>query len=105
MKTLGIRLDDQLHAQLTIVAQLEGQALNDVIRVAVEAYIGQRKRALSSRAEAALAEIERDAAARREAITTLFGDGPTATPTAPAEPAVQPGSRSGGRGKEGGAAR
>ena len=104
MKTLGIRLDDGLHAQLSVVAQLEGQALNDVIRRAIEAYIGQRKQALSNRAETALAEIERDAAARRQAITTLFGDDPTTAPATPAEPA-QPGSRSGGRGKEGGATR
>jgi hypothetical protein len=104
MKTMAIRLDDELHAQLAVIAQLEGLSINDVIRVAVEHHIAQRKDALSDRAETALAEIEREAAARRHAITTLFGDGPTA---APASGAAETGDKatSRGRGRDGGAAR
>ncbi|MFL6137404.1 MAG: toxin-antitoxin system HicB family antitoxin [Frankiaceae bacterium] len=104
MKTMAIRLDDGLHAQLAVVAQLEGQSLNDAIRLAVEAYIGQRKTALKGHADDALAAIERDAATRREAITALFGDGPATAPTTSAQSgSQQPTAR--GRGKEGGAAR
>jgi predicted transcriptional regulator len=104
MKTLAIRLDEALHTQLAVVAQLEGQSLNDAIRLAIEGYIGQRKAALSDRAEAALAEIEREAAVRREAITALFGDGPDTAPSGQqAGPADKPTGR--GRGREGGATR
>ena len=82
MKTTAIRLEDELYAQLTIVAQLEGQTVTDAIRTAVIGYIEQRKASLSARADAAIAEIEREAAIRRSAITALFGDG--TAPTAPA---------------------
>lgn len=74
MKTTAIRLEDELYAQLTVVAQLEGQTVTDAIRTAVIAYIEQRKASLSSQADAALAEIEREAAIRRQAITALFGE-------------------------------
>jgi hypothetical protein len=100
---MAIRLDDELHAQLVVVAQLDGQSVNDAIRVAVEAHIAARKPALSSRAEATLAEIEREAAGRRQAITTLFGDQPNEPAAAAAR---ESGSRTGtGRGKEGGSTR
>ena len=32
MKTLAIRLDDELHAQLSVLAQLSGTSLTDEIR-------------------------------------------------------------------------
>jgi predicted transcriptional regulator len=104
VKTIGIRLDDGLHAQLAVVAQLEGQSLNDVIRHAVEAYLKQRKAALKGQADAALAAIESEAAARREAITALFGDGP-AVPSDPAGPGEKPVAITRSRSREGGAAR
>lgn len=80
MKTTAVRLEDELYAQLMVVAQLEGQTVTDAIRAAVIGYIETRKTALSTQADAALAEIERDAAARRKAISDLFGDGSTSSP-------------------------
>lgn len=86
MKTTAIRLEDELYAQLLVVAQLESQTVTDAIRIAVIGYIEQRKTSLSSHADVALAEIEREAALRRAAITALFGNGNgTSAPTAPAE--------------------
>lgn len=86
MKTTAVRLEDELYAQLMVVAQLEGQTVTDAIRAAVIGYIESRRTALSAQADAALAEIERDAAARRKAISDLFGDGSSSpnssTPTA-----------------------
>lgn len=75
MKTLAIRLDDELHAQLSVLAQLSGTSLTDEIRQALEAHL-EAKRAnpeLSERAKAVSEEIEHEAQARQAAITTLFG--------------------------------
>jgi hypothetical protein len=75
VKTLGIRLPDELHAQFALVAQLDGLSLTDAIRRAVEFYVAskQGEADFAARAQAALEEIEREATARREAITALFG--------------------------------
>lgn len=85
VKTLGIRLPHELHAQFALVAQLDGLNLTDAILRAVELYV-ETKRAegdFAQRAADALAEIEREAAARRAAIEGLFG---AAEPTPPAKP-------------------
>ena len=86
MKTLAIRLDDELHAQLSVLAQLCGTTLTDEIRQALEAHL-KAKRAnpeLTERAKAVSEEIEHEAQARQAAITTLFGNAeqPTVTPKA-----------------------
>lgn len=105
MKTTAIRLEDELYAQLLVVAQLESQTVTDAIRIAVIGYIEQRKTSLSSQADVALAEIEREAALRRAAITALFGNGDGSdAPPAPVETDSPSVSRSPGRArKEGGA--
>src|SRR5664280_965033 len=75
MKTLAIRLDDDLHAQLSVLAQLCGSTLTDEIRQALEAHL-KAKRAnpeLTERAKAVSEEIEHEAQVRQAAITTLFG--------------------------------
>ena len=93
MKTMAIRLEDELHAQLALVAQLENTTVTDLIRSAVASYIEQKRAELSGRAEAALAEIEREAAARRQAITALFGGQVSTVPETPVEVDVQPTTR------------
>lgn len=75
VKTLGIKLPDDLHAQLVLIAQLDGVSLTDAIRAAIDGYI-ERKRGegdLAERAARALDEIEREAAQRRDALQALFG--------------------------------
>jgi predicted transcriptional regulator len=116
MKTMAIRLEDDLHAQLNVIASLEEQTITDIIRTSILAYIEVRKDALSSKAEAALEEIERDAQARRQAIADLFGTttGTTSnagetTPAKPSEPTTKRSGRTLGflppsRGVEGGLA-
>ena len=99
MRTTAFRLEDELYAQLTIIVQLEGITVTDAIRLAVIAYIEQRKSSLSSKADAALAEIEREAATRRQAIAALFGDGAAPAPSA-AEADEPPAARA-RRGKDG----
>jgi hypothetical protein len=82
VKTLGIKLPPELHAQFTLVAQLDGISLGDAALRAVELYV-QTQRAepdFAARAQAALEEIEREAAARRGAIQGLFGTTEQAVP-------------------------
>jgi hypothetical protein len=75
VKTLGIRLSDDLHAQFSLAAQLDGLSLTDAIRKAVELYVEAKRSEgdFAQRANAALAEIEREANSRRAAIEALLG--------------------------------
>ena len=77
VKTLAIRLEPDVHAQLTPIAQLQGTTITEEIRQALIAHISHAKEnsSLASQAESAMAEIERDAELRRQAIATMFGDG------------------------------
>lgn len=83
VKTLAIRLEPDLHAQLSLIAQLRGSTITDEIRQAIEAHIASVKATpdLASKADGVLADIEREAVARREAIATLFGNGQPAKQT------------------------
>ncbi|MFL6162733.1 MAG: hypothetical protein ACJ74U_10945 [Jatrophihabitantaceae bacterium] len=96
VKTLGIRFKPALHTQLSVIAQLRGRSFQDEVIAASEAHVAQAKTdpALVSRIEAAMVDIDRDAASRRDALAALFG---TAEPTAQAagtgaEQPVQPDS-------------
>jgi predicted DNA-binding protein len=90
VKTLAIRLEPDLHAQLSLIAQLRRSTITDEIRAAIEAHISAVKASpdLAGQADSVLADIERQAAARRDAIATLFGSDNTETPVSkPSEPA------------------
>ncbi|MDX1870718.1 hypothetical protein SBI67_01165 [Mycolicibacterium sp. 120266] len=84
VKTLGIRLQPDVHAQLSFIAQLRDGTITDEIQIAIAAHIVAAKNdpELASKAAEARAEIEREAAARQQAIATLFADGgePTTRP-------------------------
>jgi predicted transcriptional regulator len=84
VKTLAIRLDEQLHAQLSVVAQLADLTITDAIRQAIAAWVESRRSQtdLANKAAGALEEIEREASARREAIQALFGQAETSEATA-----------------------
>lgn len=85
MKTLAIRLEDDLHAQLSVVAQLGGTSITDEIRQAIEAHVAAKRTdpELTARAEAVRQDIEREAQARQQALNDLFG-GAKAAAAAPA---------------------
>ncbi|MEU2869811.1 ribbon-helix-helix domain-containing protein [Streptomyces olivoreticuli] len=95
VKTLGIKLPDDLHAQFALVAQLNGLNLTDAIRAAVELYVThhQTEADFTARAAQALEEIEREAAARRNAIQALFGN------SSPGSTAAEGEAKSAGRRK------
>jgi predicted transcriptional regulator len=75
-KTLAIRLEDDTHAQLTVLAQLQEIPVSDALKQAVDGYIKSKRSQpeLTERAESLLADIERDAANRRQAIASLVRD-------------------------------
>ncbi len=76
VKTLGVKLQPDVHAQLSFIAGLRpGRGtITDEIQIAVAAHIRAAKDdpELQGRAAAARAEIEREAAARQQAIASLF---------------------------------
>lgn len=101
-KTLAIRLDDDLHARLSVIAQLSGSTVTDEIRQAIESHIERKRSAgeLSAKAGAVLEEIEREAAARRSAIAALFGDQSEASAEQPTADKPASGRRRGAKGDE-----
>jgi predicted DNA-binding protein len=75
MKTLAIRLEDEQHARLSILAKLSGVSLTDTIREAIDNRIATLAAdpKIAAKAETLTAEIDREAAEQRDAIATLFG--------------------------------
>jgi predicted DNA-binding protein len=82
MKTLAIRLEDDVHAQLTMLAQLDGTTVTEEIRQAIEGHIAGKRDSgeLADRASTVLAEIDREAQAKRSAIEALYHQATTAPP-------------------------
>jgi hypothetical protein len=74
VKTLGIKLKPDVHAQLSFIAQLRDGTITDEIQIAITAHIARAKDDpdLRNKAAAAREEIEREAVARQQAIATLF---------------------------------
>lgn len=76
MKTLAIRLDDEQHAQLSVLAQLEGITVTDFIRSTIDAQVEAKRSQpeIAAKAEQVLATIDAEAATRRSAIAGLFAE-------------------------------
>lgn len=81
MKTLAIRLEDEQHARLSILARLSGDTVTEVIRAAIERQLDTMAASpeLSAKANQLTAAIEREAAEQRDAIAALFGPTPSAS--------------------------
>lgn len=80
LRTLAVRITDDLRAQLDVLAQLTGRSTTEEIRLAIEHWIAKSKSDpnLLKKAEAVRADIERDAETRRNAIAAIFNsDGDT----------------------------
>jgi predicted transcriptional regulator len=102
VKTLAIRLDDDLHAQLSVIAQLSELTITDAIRQSIEEWV-EAKRSLpevTARAQSVLDDIERDAAQRRDAIATLFGGSSDGSPATEPRDGETPQRRTRGKGGE-----
>ena len=96
MRTIAIRVEDELHEQLTLLARLAGRPLVEEIREAVDEHIARKGNQvdLTAQAEKALAEIDRDAANRRKAIESLLKKGPTGAGETPTKGRRKGGSQS-----------
>jgi uncharacterized membrane-anchored protein YjiN (DUF445 family) len=75
LRTLAVRITEDLRAQLDVVAQITGRSATEEIRLALEHWIEKTKSdpAILKKAETIRAEIEREAQTRRNAITAIFG--------------------------------
>lgn len=75
MKTLAIRLEDELHTRLSMLSKLSGTSLNDTIRVAIEKHLDTLAAdpAITAKAEEMRAAIEQEAAQQQEALAALLG--------------------------------
>lgn len=78
VKTLGIRFEADIHADMTLIASLRGTSFQAEVLEACRSHVATVKASpeLASKADDALAEIEREAAARKEAFARLFGTTP-----------------------------
>lgn len=105
VKTLAIRLEPDLHAELTLIAQLREQTITDEIREAIETHIVRIKSdpAWANKADDVLVEIEHQAAKQRDAFARLFGTADQPDGSAPTADAVESQAPSepapGGRGR------
>lgn len=79
LRTLAVRITDDLRAQLDIIAQLTGRSTTEEIRLALEHWIERTKTdpIVLKKAESVRAEIEREAQTRRNAIAAIFDGGVT----------------------------
>ncbi|MFL6139622.1 MAG: toxin-antitoxin system HicB family antitoxin [Frankiaceae bacterium] len=77
VKTLAIRLPDELHAQLVLIAQLDNTSLNALLVGAAQALVERRIATgdLAAQAELAIKQIDREASTRRAALQALLTQG------------------------------
>lgn len=75
VRTLAVRLTDDLRAQLDVIAQLNDRSVTEEIRIALEAWVETSKSdpKVLARAETVRAEIEREAKTKQSAIEAIFG--------------------------------
>lgn len=76
LRTLAVRITEDLRAQLDVIAQLTGRSATEEIRLALEHWIETMKSdpAVLTKAEKVRAEIEREAQTRQKAIAAIFSD-------------------------------
>ena len=79
-KTLAIRLDNDVHAQLQVIARLLDSSIADEIRQAIDAHLQAKRKdpELGKRASEVRESIEHEAKLRQDAIATLFSGDATA---------------------------
>lgn len=75
MKTLAVRLDDELHARIGLLSKLSGTTVTDTIRTAIENHLEvlANDPMISAKAKELTAEIDKEAELQRQALAALFG--------------------------------
>jgi len=76
-RNVAVKVEEGVHHQLGLLAQLagDGTTIPDVIRQAVDEHLARKRTELAERADEVVAGIEREAAAKRAAMESLFGNG------------------------------
>jgi hypothetical protein len=97
MRTLAVRVTPDYHAQLTMVAQVDGISLTDLMMKALDSYMATRREApeFKAKVQAALEEAEAQMARTR---AMLLGTLPDAA--SPSEPGTETPATGRGRRKE-----
>ncbi|WP_146137568.1 ribbon-helix-helix domain-containing protein [Gulosibacter molinativorax] len=74
-RVLSVRMDEDTRAQLEVLAQLNERSVTEETRVALEHWVEIAKSdvAIHKRAEEVRLAIEREAEAKRNAISAIFG--------------------------------
>lgn len=75
VRTLAVRMPEDLKAQLDVLAQLNSRSVTEEIRIALESWVRTSKSdpKVLERAEVVRAEIECDAKTKQNAIEAIFG--------------------------------
>jgi hypothetical protein len=90
---LAVRMPEDLRTHLDILAQLNGRSTTEECRVALETWVVNAKNdpKVAARAQQVADEIEREASAKRAAISSILGPGKSnksaPAPKSPAEKA------------------
>lgn len=81
VRTVAVRVSPDFHAQLSMVAQVDGISLTDLMMAALEGHIASRREApdFQAKAQAALAEEEARMARTRAMLLGAVADVPTST--------------------------
>jgi predicted transcriptional regulator len=97
LRTLAVRVTEDLRAQLDIIAQLTGRSATAEIVLALEHWIERTKSdpEILKKAQQVQAEIERKAQTQRDAIASIFGGDGTANDEGEASTSLRPTSRRG----------
>jgi uncharacterized membrane-anchored protein YjiN (DUF445 family) len=74
VRTIAIRVEDEEHALLTLVARVQDVPLVEVLRQAIQDHVEKVRSDpdFAAKAKAILAELDQEAASRRRAINALF---------------------------------
>lgn len=97
LRTLAVRITEDLRAKLDILAQLTGRSATEEIRLALEHWIEKTKSdpVILQKAEQVRAEIERKAKTERAAIAAIFGGEGNTTDETGASASSRPATRRG----------
>src|SRR4051812_34098581 len=95
LRTLAVRVSEDLRAQLDIIAQLTGRSATEEIRLALEHWIEKTKTdpEILKKAQQVQAEIERKAQTQRSAIAAIFGGEGSGSGPTEATTSSKPGAR------------
>jgi predicted DNA-binding protein len=87
MKTLAVRLDDELHARVGMLSKLSGTTVTDTIRTAIENHLDvlANDPAITAKAKELTAEIDKEAELQRQALAALFGSSAKEAPKTAAQ--------------------